>query len=430
MGLRSTIPPKGGTTNWRHEGSSGKLKLLISMLSATVISLFFDAFSLSAGASAARQPAQALEPSVNQQDERHHHHPAPAGKAPKEESAVKMSIPDLPLLNQDGKQIHFYRDLIKGKVVAINFIFTTCTTICPPMAATFSKIQNQLGDRLGKDVYLISISVDPAVDTPQRLKAWGAKFDAKPGWTFVTGNKPEMDQLLKSLSGYSARKEDHSPTILIGDDAKGMWTRANGLAKPALLVQLIEAVMNGREAESQAKEAKSNPSQENAAQENAAARKYFSDVVLLNQNGEEMRFYSDLLKGKVVVINSFFTSCSSVCPLMNSSMEKIQAAFAERVGKDIFLISISVDPTTDTPPRLKEYAERFHAKPGWYFLTGKKENVDQALYKIGQYVEAKDDHSTIIIIGNERTGLWKKTLGLAKAEDLIKLVKEVVDDGT
>ena len=237
--------------------SSGKLTQWISMLSATAISLFFGAFSLSAGASGARQPAQALELSANRQDEHKHHHPALAGNAPKEEAAEKMSIPDLPLLNQDGKQIHFYRDLIKGKVVAINFIFTTCTTICPPMAATFSRVQNQMGDRLGKDIYLISISVDPAVDTPERLKAWGAKFGAKPGWTFVTGNKPEMDQLLKALSGYSARKEDHSPTILIGNDAKGVWTRAYGLAKPALLVQLIEAVMNGREVESLKKEANS-----------------------------------------------------------------------------------------------------------------------------------------------------------------------------
>jgi protein SCO1/2 len=236
---------------------SGKLNQLISMLSATAISLFFGSFALSAGAGGAQQPAQALELSANRQDEHKHHHPAPAGNAPKEEAAVKMSIPDLTLFNQDGKQIHFYRDLIKGKVVAINFIFTTCTTICPPMAATFSKIQNQLGARLGKEVYLISISVDPAVDTPERLKAWGAKFGAKPGWTFVTGAKPEMDQLLKALSGYSARKEDHSPTVLIGNDAKGVWTRAYGLAKPALLVQLIEAAMNGREVESMAKEANS-----------------------------------------------------------------------------------------------------------------------------------------------------------------------------
>jgi protein SCO1 len=237
--------------------SSGKLKQQISMLRATAISLFFCVFSLSAGASGAQPPAQALELSANRQDEHKHHHPAPAGNAPKDEAVVKLSIPDLPLLNQDGKQIHFYRDLIKGKVVAINFIFTTCTTICPPMAATFSRVQDLMGERLGKDFYLISISVDPAVDTPQRLKAWGAKFGAKPGWTFVTGNKPEMDQLLKALSGYSARKEDHSPTILIGNDAKGVWTRAYGLAKPALLVQLIEAVMNGREVESMAKEANS-----------------------------------------------------------------------------------------------------------------------------------------------------------------------------
>jgi protein SCO1/2 len=236
---------------------SRKLSPLISALRATAISLFFVAFSLSAGANGAQQPAQAMEPSANRQDEHKHHHPAPAENAPMEEATVKMSIPDLPLLNQDGKQIHFYSDLIKGKVVAINFIFTTCTTICPPMAATFSRIQNQIGDRLGKDIYLISISVDPTVDTPQRLKAWGAKFDAKPGWTFVTGNKPEMDQLLKALSGYSARKEDHSPTILIGNDAKGVRTRAYGLAKPALLVQLIEAVMNGHKVESMAKEANS-----------------------------------------------------------------------------------------------------------------------------------------------------------------------------
>jgi protein SCO1/2 len=237
--------------------SSEKLNRLISTLGATAICLFFGAFSLSAGASGAQQPAQALEPSANRQDEHKHHHPAPAGAARKEEAAVKMSIPDLPLLNQDGQQIHFYRDLIKGKVVVINFIFTTCTTICPPLTATFSKVQNQMGERLGKDFHLISISVDPAIDTPQRLKAWGAKFGAKPGWTFVTGNKPEMDQLLKALSGYSARKEDHSPTILIGNDEKGVWTRAYGLTKPALLVQLIEAVMNGREVESLAKEANS-----------------------------------------------------------------------------------------------------------------------------------------------------------------------------
>jgi protein SCO1/2 len=158
------------------------------------------------------------------------------------------------------------------------------------------------------------------------------------------------------------------------------------------------------------------------------AQKWFSDVELLDQDGRKVRFYSDVLKGKTVVVNAFFTSCTSVCPPMNRNMEKIQEAFGDRVGRDVFLVSISVDPTTDTPPRLKEYAQRFHAGPGWTFLTGKKENVDWALYKVGQYVETKDDHTTVIIVGNEATGLWKKALGMAKAAELVQIVRSVADD--
>ena len=158
------------------------------------------------------------------------------------------------------------------------------------------------------------------------------------------------------------------------------------------------------------------------------AAKYFSDVELLDQDGRQVRFYTDLLKGKTVVINAFFTTCTSVCPPMNRNMEKIQEALGDRLGKEVFLISISVDPTTDTPPRLKEYAQKFHAKPGWRFLTGKKENVDWALYKVGQYVEAKDDHTTVIIVGNETTGLWKKMFGMGKVAELIQIVESVAND--
>jgi len=159
-----------------------------------------------------------------------------------------------------------------------------------------------------------------------------------------------------------------------------------------------------------------------------AAEKYFSDVELINQDGQKVRFYTDVLKGKTVVVNAFFTTCTSVCPPMNRSMEKIQEALGDRVGKDVFLVSLTVDPATDTPARLKEYAAKFHARQGWTFLTGKKENLDWALYKLGQYVENKDDHKTIVIIGNEATGLWKKAFGMAKVEELIHLVKEVADD--
>ena len=149
----------------------------------------------------------------------------------------KMNIPDVELLDQNGRKIHFYSDLVKGQTVVINFIFTTCTTICPPLGATFARLQKDLAN---KDVRFISISVDPATDTPERLKAWGEKFHAGAGWTFVTGNKPQVDELLRALGASSARREDHSPTILIGNDAKGAWTRTYGLAKTSEIVQLIE----------------------------------------------------------------------------------------------------------------------------------------------------------------------------------------------
>lgn len=158
----------------------------------------------------------------------------------------KMNIPDTELLDQNGQKIHFYTDLVKGQTVVINFIFTTCTTICPPLGATFARVQKDLGDKVGRDVRFISISVDPATDTPERLKAWGAKFHAGEGWTFVTGNKPEVDELLRALGASSARREDHSPTILIGNDALGAWTRTYGLANTSQLVQIINDAMVGK----------------------------------------------------------------------------------------------------------------------------------------------------------------------------------------
>lgn len=164
------------------------------------------------------------------------------------------------------------------------------------------------------------------------------------------------------------------------------------------------------------------------AAEQSPAHKYFTDVVLVNQNGEKMRFYSDLLQGKVVIINSFFGTCQGSCLPMNRNLEKVQDALGERVGKDVRIISISVDSAVDTPSSLKEYAKKLHARPGWYFLTGDKENVDFALKKIGHFVSDKQDHLNIFIIGNESTGLWKKAFGLAKSEELVKVIESVLND--
>jgi len=168
--------------------------------------------------------------------------------------ARKMVIPEVDVLDQNGSALHFYSDLIKGKTVAINFIFTNCTTICPPLGATFARVQKEMGDRAGRDVHFISISVDPLTDTPERLKAWGAKFKAGPGWTFVTGNKEQIDKLLYALGASVSRREDHSPTVIVGNDVKGVWTRTYGLASSAQMVGLIIDVIEGKTDQSLTKE--------------------------------------------------------------------------------------------------------------------------------------------------------------------------------
>lgn len=160
----------------------------------------------------------------------------------------------------------------------------------------------------------------------------------------------------------------------------------------------------------------------------SGAKDYFTDVLLVNQNGEKMRFFSDLLQGKVVVINSFFATCKGSCLPLNRNLEKLQKALGEHMGREVNFISISVDPTVDTPTNLKAYAKKLNAGPGWYFLTGDKENVDFALKKLGQFVDDKNDHLNIFIIANVPTGLWKKAFGLAQDVELLKVVESVLND--
>src|SRR5262245_57068115 len=178
-------------------------------------------------------------PAAAQHEHHQHMAAAPASEAPAAVAVDGLNVPDVTVVDQDGKPHHFYTDLVKDRVVAINFVFTTCTTICPPMGANFAKLQKLLGDRAGRDVHLISVSVDPNIDIPERMKAWGQKFGAGPGWTLVTGDREEITRLLKSLGVYTPNISDHSPLVLMGNDARNQWTRAYGLAAPAKLADLI-----------------------------------------------------------------------------------------------------------------------------------------------------------------------------------------------
>jgi cytochrome oxidase Cu insertion factor (SCO1/SenC/PrrC family) len=140
----------------------------------------------------------------------------------------------------------------------------------------------------------------------------------------------------------------------------------------------------------------------------AGRRAWFTDLPLITQDNKQVKFYTDVLKDKVVLLSFIFTSCDEACPLMMKTFFDVQALLGDKAGKEVFLVSISVDPGTDTPEALKAYGERYRAGPGWTFLTGEKRNVDWVVYKLGQYRKDIEDHSTLFLLGDVRNGRWKK----------------------
>ncbi len=339
-------------------------------------------------------------------------------------AAARDAIPDIEVQDQTGRTLHFNSDLLKGHIVAINFIFTGCTTVCPLLGASSIALSREMAKHNDPRYRVISVSIDPQNDTPERLQEWRshfAHFGDSPSWTLVTGKPRDMERLLRALQVYSADKDAHSGNYLLGNPATNTWKLAAGSTAPAQLASTLKELGAG-----------SGPiavSVTPAATPAAGAAHYLPDTLLIDQNGKSHRFYSDLVKGRIVVINTFFSDCSAVCPITLGRLANVQTQLGERVGRDVFLLSITVDPVNDTPQKLGEYARRFGDKPGWQFLTGKKSDVDLVLKKIGQYVNSRDAHSNLMIIGNEPTGLWKKANGLASNEELTRIISSVINDG-
>ncbi len=153
---------------------------------------------------------------------------------------------------------------------------------------------------------------------------------------------------------------------------------------------------------------------------------YFPNVILLTQDNQPVRFYDDMLKGKVVVISFMFTTCTSLCPMTTAHLASVQEQLGERLGRDVFIISISVDPANDTPAALKKFAESFKAKPGWFFLTGDKENIRMVRAKLGINGEDKMQHTGMVILGNEATGQWRKMPAWQNPIEITNAVKTLI----
>jgi len=142
----------------------------------------------------------------------------------------------------------------------------------------------------------------------------------------------------------------------------------------------------------------------------AAAREYFTDTVLVNQDGDEVRFFSDVLKDQVVVINFIFTECAGACPMITEKLKMTRKALGNEVGSAIRFVSISIDPARDTPAAMRKFQERHDAGGNWVFLTGKPENVDTIVKRLGQWSPDVEAHSTLVLAGNVNERHWMKII--------------------
>lgn len=142
---------------------------------------------------------------------------------------------------------------------------------------------------------------------------------------------------------------------------------------------------------------------------------YFPNVPLTTQDSETMYFFEDVIKDKVVMINLIYTSCRDSCPLETARLKQVYKLLEDRVGKDVFFYSITIDPEHDTPAVLKDYMEKFKIGPGWVFLTGKEEDITLIRKKLGVYRDDQslrdnlEDHDISLVIGNQKTGQWIKS---------------------
>lgn len=155
-------------------------------------------------------------------------------------STTGVKVLNLGLLDQRGLTRQFQTDVIGDRLAVVNFVYTSCKTSCPMTSAVFGQVQERLGDRLGQDVVLISLSLDPVTDRPDRLLATADLFHAKPGWTWLTGDKSTVDRVLHGLGVYLSNITDHPTMVLIGDGKTGKWVRLLGFPGPDDIITHLE----------------------------------------------------------------------------------------------------------------------------------------------------------------------------------------------
>jgi protein SCO1/2 len=154
--------------------------------------------------------------------------PAAAEELKYKRTIESYTMPDVTLVNQDGKRVKLKTLIDSNKPVVVDFIYGTCTTICPVLSAGYVNLQRKLGQNSG-NVHLISISIDPENDTPKVMKEYLKRYRAQPGWDFLTGSRADIDKVMHAFDAYIPNKMYHYPLNLIHNPKDGKWVRIFGL---------------------------------------------------------------------------------------------------------------------------------------------------------------------------------------------------------
>jgi protein SCO1/2 len=179
--------------------------------------------------------------------------PSGAGNNTPEAARVRIqekNFPNVPLISHEGKQVNFYDDLLKGKVVTVNFFYAKCDEICPLVSANLAKVQKILGDQVGRDIFMYSITLKPEEDNLEAIRAYRDSWHAGPGWSFFTGQSSDIEKIRKGIGftypepAIDKDKTQHIGNVRYGNEPLMLWAACPGVAHAPWIAESFTWMMH------------------------------------------------------------------------------------------------------------------------------------------------------------------------------------------
>ncbi len=319
---------------------------------------------------------------------------------------ARLETPQVSLFDQTGAAVR-YDNLVRGRTAVIAFLFTGCSSTCPIIGQRLAQVRAKLGARAGRDVVMIGVSVDPLGDTPAAMARYSRAMGLGPGWHFVNGRADAMVQLREKLAG-GAAGGNHSNFLIVSNDRTGAVSRIDAVTNSSdTIARRVLALSSGTPSRAE------------------GTARYFASGKLVTADNRQVDFYRDVLAGQVVLIDTIFTRCTDSCPLITEKLARAQRLLGASAARVRF-VSLTNDPAYDAPEKLRQFATTHGVRGNWTLLTGAENDVRAILTRFNLGGSTPGDHSTALIIGNDRSGSWRRVSPAISPEQLAQLLRQVM----